>query len=255
MHTWNLVPESPLFDHNDSASSATPSEATCSHNVPRTTVTICDFGQDGSPLLATQYGLFEETEDTRPRSRFLEHDIRTHLLHRSYFPGAAQFIIYRAVTSCTLRTTMATLTNNPMPTSFSTTHTHEINILDGNTNGATHANGDSNSSRTITTDVLIIGGGFGGMYGLHQIRQLGLNVTLFEAGSSFGGTWYWNRYPGARVDSETPFYSLSIPEVYKDWNFSERYPGHEELRRYFQHVDEVLKLGKDAHFNTIVVEA
>ncbi|OAL48853.1 steroid monooxygenase [Pyrenochaeta sp. DS3sAY3a] len=107
----------------------------------------------------------------------------------------------------------------------------------------------------IKTDVLIIGGGFGGMYGLYRMRQLGVSVKLFEAGADFGGTWFWNRYPGARVDSEVPFYSLSIPEVYKDWHFTERYPGHEELRRYFKHVDDVLGLRKDSYFNTVVVEA
>lgn len=110
-------------------------------------------------------------------------------------------------------------------------------------------------SRHMTTDILIVGGGFGGMYGLHQFRKLGLSVKLVEAGSDFGGTWHWNRYPGARVDSETPYYSLSIPEVYKDWFFSERFPGHEELRRYFKHIDTTLDLSKDASFNTIVTEA
>jgi cation diffusion facilitator CzcD-associated flavoprotein CzcO len=123
------------------------------------------------------------------------------------------------------------------------------------TNGAEGAKGVNGSSNTLSTDVLIIGGGFGGMYGLHKFRQLGLDVKLFEAGGYFGGTWYWNRYPGARVDSETPLYSLSIPEVYKTWNFSERYVSGDELRRYFKHVDEVLGLSKDAHFNTIVCDA
>jgi len=109
--------------------------------------------------------------------------------------------------------------------------------------------------QNLTTDVLIVGGGFGGVYGMHQFRQLGLSVKLFEAGSYFGGTWYWNRYPGARVDSETPYYSLSIPAVWKTFTWSERFPGHEEIRRYFQHADKTLDLSKDAFFNTIVVEA
>ena len=107
----------------------------------------------------------------------------------------------------------------------------------------------------IVTDVLIIGGGFGGMYGLYRMRQLGLTVKLFEAGADFGGTWYWNRYPGARVDSEVPFYSLSIPEVYENWEFTERYPGHQELRNYFKHIDHVLDLRKDACFDTVVTGA
>lgn len=107
----------------------------------------------------------------------------------------------------------------------------------------------------MAVDVLIVGGGFGGMYGLYHLRKLGLSVKLFEAGSDFGGTWNWNRYPGARVDSESPFYGFSIPEVYNTWEWSERFAGHEEIRRYFEHVDKVLDLKKDAFFHTIVVEA
>ncbi|PVH71913.1 putative dimethylaniline monooxygenase [Cadophora sp. DSE1049] len=104
----------------------------------------------------------------------------------------------------------------------------------------------------IETDILIIGGGFGGVYSIYKFRKSGLSVKLIEAGSDFGGVWHWNRYFGARVDSETPFYQLSIPEVWKTWNWSERFPGHEELRRYFAHCDKVLDLKKDAIFNTIV---
>lgn len=102
------------------------------------------------------------------------------------------------------------------------------------------------------TEVLVIGGGFGGVYAIYKFRQLGLQVKLIEAGADFGGVWHWNRYPGARVDSEVPFYQLSIPEVYNTWNFKERFPGHEELRQYFKHVDKTLDLSKDAIFNTIV---
>ncbi|PVH88118.1 FAD/NAD(P)-binding domain-containing protein [Cadophora sp. DSE1049] len=104
----------------------------------------------------------------------------------------------------------------------------------------------------IETDVLIIGGGFGGVYSIYRFRQLGLSVKLIEAGSDFGGVWHWNRYFGARVDSEAPFYQLSISKVWKTWNWSEQFPGHEELRRYFAHCDKALDLRKDAIFNTIV---
>ena len=116
------------------------------------------------------------------------------------------------------------------------------------------ANGTS-STPTISVDALVIGAGFGGLYSIHKLRQLGLNVHLFEAGSSLGGTWHWNAYPGARVDSEFPFYQLSIPEVYKTWTWSERFPGFVELRRYFEHVDRVLNISKDATFNAEVVDA
>lgn len=114
---------------------------------------------------------------------------------------------------------------------------------------------NGHTQQHVITGVLTIGGGFGGMYGLHQMRELGLAVNLFEAGADFGGTWHWNRYAGARVDSEVPFYSFSIPKVYESWEFTPRYPGHQKLIDYFKHVDNVLDLRKDAHFNTVVVEA
>src|SRR4051794_39498911 len=101
------------------------------------------------------------------------------------------------------------------------------------------------------TEALIIGGGFGGVYSLHRMRQEGYEVKLIEAGSYFGGVWHWNRYPGARVDSECPFYQLSIPEVWKGWTFGERFPSHTEIRQYFKYCDKVLDLSKDCHFNTI----
>lgn len=104
-------------------------------------------------------------------------------------------------------------------------------------------------------DVIIIGGGFGGCYALHKLRKAGFSTHLFEAGAALGGVWHWNSYPGARVDSEMPFYQYSIPEVYKTWNWSQRFPGHEELKRYFSHVDKVLGLSKDISFNTIVTGA
>ena len=66
-------------------------------------------------------------------------------------------------------------------------------------------------------DVLIVGAGFGGAYSLYEMRKQGLSTVLYDAGTSFGGTWRWNIYPGARVDSPVPIYELAIPEVYKDW--------------------------------------
>lgn len=108
------------------------------------------------------------------------------------------------------------------------------------------------SSRNDHFDVLIIGAGFGGCYSLYKFRQLGLKVHVFEAGSNLGGTWHWNTYPGARVDSEIPYYQFSIPEVWRKWNWSERFPGGEELRAYFKHVDDTLKLSKDITYNASV---
>ena len=104
----------------------------------------------------------------------------------------------------------------------------------------------------VETDAIVIGGGFGGCNSLYKLRNLGLSVKLIEAGAAFGGVWYWNRYPGARVDTEMPSYQFNIPAVYKGWNWLERFPGDEELRRYFEHVDNVLGLSEDTFFNTIV---
>jgi cation diffusion facilitator CzcD-associated flavoprotein CzcO len=111
------------------------------------------------------------------------------------------------------------------------------------------------STLDLIVDVLIVGGGMSGMYAMWKFRKLGLHVKLLEAGSYFGGAWHWNRYPGARVDSETPYYGLSIPEVYQSWSYTERFPDHVELRKYFAHVDKTLDLAKDTYFNTVVTGA
>ena len=107
----------------------------------------------------------------------------------------------------------------------------------------------------IHSDVLIIGAGFSGMSMLYRLRKAGFNTKVFESGGNFGGVWYWNRYPGARVDSEWPYYQLNIPEVYRDWEFKEKFPGHKEIREYCAHVDKVLNLRKDVQFNAHVIDA
>ena len=86
--------------------------------------------------------------------------------------------------------------------------------------------------------MLVIGAGFAGLYQLDHLRRLGYNVKVFEAGSDIGGVWYWNCYPGARVDSYVPLYQFSSEELWRDWNYSELYPSWEELRAYFHHVDK-----------------
>ncbi|KAF5364616.1 hypothetical protein D9758_005630 [Tetrapyrgos nigripes] len=107
----------------------------------------------------------------------------------------------------------------------------------------------------ISIDALIIGAGFGGVHQLIHLRSLGLSTKIFEAGSDFGGIWYWNCYPGARVDSDLPIYQLSLPSLYKTWNYKEKFPGWKELREYFHHVDQTLDLSKDVYFNSRVSEA
>lgn len=104
-------------------------------------------------------------------------------------------------------------------------------------------------------DAIIVGAGFGGIFLLHNLRKLGYKCKIYEAGTDLGGTWHWNCYPGARVDSETPVYEFSMPEVWKDWTWSEKYPGWQEIRRYFEHVDKVLDVKKDVSFQSKVVAA
>ncbi|KAF1917748.1 cyclopentanone 1,2-monooxygenase [Ampelomyces quisqualis] len=104
-------------------------------------------------------------------------------------------------------------------------------------------------------DALIVGAGFGGIYQLKKLRDAGFNVKLVEHGADYGGVWYWNRYPGARVDSHIPFYELSDPALWEDWTWMQRFPGGAEIRAYFAHVAEKWDLRKDTQFNTFVSEA
>ena len=89
----------------------------------------------------------------------------------------------------------------------------------------------------------------------HKLRQAGFKAKIIEAGSGLGGIWWWNAYPGARVDSQYPIYALSLPEVYQDWNWSSHYPDHVELRAYFEHIEQKLEIKKDTVFNTKVTSA
>ena len=101
-------------------------------------------------------------------------------------------------------------------------------------------------------DVAIIGAGFSGMYMLHQARdKLKLNTRVFEAGDGVGGTWYWNRYPGARCDSESYYYSYSFSEeLDQEWSWTSRYPGQAEILTYLNHVADSFKLRPDIQFET-----
>lgn len=113
------------------------------------------------------------------------------------------------------------------------------------------------SKKVQKIDALVIGAGFSGLYQLHLLRdQLGLNTTVVETGADLGGTWYWNRYPGARCDSESHSYCyLFSEELYKEWEWSERYPQPDEIRAYLNFVAKKLDLRKDILFNTKVVSA
>ena len=81
-------------------------------------------------------------------------------------------------------------------------------------------------------DAIVVGAGFSGIHQLIHLRKLGLRCTVVEAGSNFGGTWYWNRYPGARVDSPIPIYELALPELWTEWTWTEKFPGWQELQAY-----------------------
>ena len=107
-----------------------------------------------------------------------------------------------------------------------------------------------------TLDVLVVGAGFSGLYMLHRLRQSGLATKVFEAGPSVGGTWYWNRYPGARVDIESQEYSYSFSEeLERDWVWSERYAAQPELLAYLNHVADRFDLRRDIELNTRVTAA
>jgi cyclohexanone monooxygenase len=121
-------------------------------------------------------------------------------------------------------------------------------------NATQHAK-TTNGEAVEELDVLVVGAGFAGLYQLDRLRRPGYNVKVFEAGSDIGGIWYWNCYPGARVDSYEPLYQFSSEELWRDWNFSELYPSWEELRAYFRHVDKKLGLSRDIRFNIRVTGA
>jgi cyclohexanone monooxygenase len=105
-------------------------------------------------------------------------------------------------------------------------------------------------------DAIIVGAGFSGLYMLHRLRALGLSVRVYEQGSDVGGTWYWNRYPGARCDVESMQYSYSFSaELQQEWDWSERYASQPEILRYARHVAERFDLRRDISFNTRVTAA
>lgn len=111
-----------------------------------------------------------------------------------------------------------------------------------------------NGTRDI--DVAVVGAGFSGLYLLHRMRSLGLSCTVFERGEGIGGTWYWNRYPGARCDVESAYYSYSFsPELEQEWEWTERYPTQPEILRYMDHVAERFDLRRDIELGMDVVSA
>ena len=105
-------------------------------------------------------------------------------------------------------------------------------------------------------DVVVVGAGFSGLYLLHRLRSAGFSVTVFEKADQLGGTWHWNRYPGARCDIPSLQYSYQFDEeLQQDWNWTEKYSSQPEILEYLNHVADRFDLKKDIEFNTEVVAA
>ena len=112
------------------------------------------------------------------------------------------------------------------------------------------------SDGAVEVDALIVGAGFAGIYMLYRMRELGFSAQVIEAGSDVGGTWYWNRYPGARCDIESLAYQYSFAdEIQREWNWSERYAAQPELLEYARFVTDRFALRDGMQFNTRVTTA
>ena len=111
-------------------------------------------------------------------------------------------------------------------------------------------------SRPARVDAVVVGAGFAGLYMLYRLRGLGFTVRVFEAGEGIGGTWYWNRYPGARCDVESMDYSYSFSdELQQEWKWTERYAAQPEILRYIEHVADRFDLRRDVECSTRVTAA
>src|SRR5438067_5087244 len=118
------------------------------------------------------------------------------------------------------------------------------------------AGGDVGTADSSRFDAIVIGAGVAGLYQLHKLRELGLRVRVLEAGSAGGGTWYWNRYPGARFDSESHTYGYSFSqELLDEWDWSERFAAQPETERYLNYVADKFDLRRDIQFNSRVTAA
>jgi cation diffusion facilitator CzcD-associated flavoprotein CzcO len=105
-------------------------------------------------------------------------------------------------------------------------------------------------------DAVVVGAGFSGLYMLHRLRELGLSAKAFDSASDVGGTWYWNRYPGARCDIPTTDYAYSFdPDLDKEWTWSEKYATQPEILDYLRFVADRHGLRSDIEFSTAVTSA
>jgi acetone monooxygenase len=109
---------------------------------------------------------------------------------------------------------------------------------------------------TLELDAVVLGAGVAGLYQLYQLREQGLRVRAYDAAADVGGTWYWNRYPGARFDSEAYIYQYLFSEkLYKDWSWSQKFPDQPEIERWMHYVAERLDLRRDIQFSTTITSA
>lgn len=114
----------------------------------------------------------------------------------------------------------------------------------------------SNGTEVPTYDAVVLGAGIAGLYQLHQLREQGLSVHAFDAAGDVGGTWWWNRYPGARFDSEGYIYQYLFDErLYKEWSWSEKFPGQPEIERWLHYVADRLDLRRDITFDATITSA
>ena len=115
----------------------------------------------------------------------------------------------------------------------------------------------ADNGKTTEVDAVVIGAGFSGLYMLHRLRNvLGMSAQVYETGDGVGGTWYWNRYPGARCDSESYLYCFTFDEdLLQEWEWSGKYPEQPEILSYLNHVADRFDLRKDIQFNTRVTVA
>lgn len=120
----------------------------------------------------------------------------------------------------------------------------------------TESRTQTDKAGAVTLDALIIGAGVAGLYQLHMLREQGLNVRAYDAAEDVGGTWYWNRYPGARFDSEAYIYQYLFSEdLYKNWSWSQRFPAQPEIERWMRYVADTLDLRRSIQFSTTITSA
>ncbi|MFN4090604.1 MAG: flavin-containing monooxygenase [Alphaproteobacteria bacterium] len=123
-------------------------------------------------------------------------------------------------------------------------------------NAVQQAQAERGAETALDFDAIVIGAGISGMYQLHRLRELGLRVRVFEAGTGVGGTWYWNRYPGARFDSESYSYAYSFSQdLLDEWDWSEHFAAQPETLRYLNHVADKFDLRRDIRFRSRVAAA